>query len=401
MTISCADCGSTQMVPDLPPRAIALCHRCDRVLDRRRWTRFDISFASAVATLVLLPPAVLLPLMESTIRNIVYQRSRLVSSVPEIYREVWFPFAFGFLFFAFIFPALRALFLIVVLGSVRWGWAVPQPGRIFRWYEELRIWSMTDVVAIAGIIAYFRAAIPADVDILLGAWIYFAVAVLALVADRSLDRRGIWNAILPDHADHPDAPVVSCGVCEMAVTSVQRGRPCPRCCATLDPDIARRFIPVAAAVTAAIPLLLPAFSFAIIVNERLTGIWEHTIIGTVQLLADAGYWQLGIILLVAGVVIPLLGLFTMVWLLVRVRYPHKHGLVRRTRMYRILRRLVRWPMIIPFIAAIAAPIVNFRHIDDILAGPGATPFFAMVVLIMLAVRLFEPRLMWKTAGEAP
>ena len=76
------------MVPVLPVRAIAECHRCDRVLDRRRWTRFDISFASAVATFLLLPPAFLLPLMESTIRNIVYQRSRLVSSVPEIYREV-------------------------------------------------------------------------------------------------------------------------------------------------------------------------------------------------------------------------------------------------------------------------------------------------------------------------
>jgi paraquat-inducible protein A len=401
MTITCADCGSTQIIPDLPPRAIAECQRCDRVLDRRRWTRFDVSFASAVAMFVLLPPAVLLPLMESTIRNIVYQRSRLVSSVPEIYREVWFPFAFGFLFFAFIFPALRALFLILVLGAERWGWSIPQPGRIFRWYEELRIWSMTDVVAIAGVIAYVRADIPADVDILLGAWIYFAVAVLALVADRSLDRRAIWNAIVPDLSAHPGAPVVSCSVCEMAGTSLQRGRPCPRCGAVLDPDIARRFAPLVATIAAAIPLLLPAFSFAVIVNERLTGVWEHTIVGTVQLLADAGYWEFGIILIVAGIVIPLLGLFTMIWLLLRVRYPNKHGLVRRTRVYRILKRLVRWPMIIPFIAAIAAPIVDFRHIDDILAGPGATPFFAMVVLIMLSVQYFKPRLMWKTAGEAP
>jgi paraquat-inducible protein A len=63
--------------------------------------------------------------------------------------------------------------------------------------------------------------------------------------------------------------------------------------------------------------------------------------------------------------------------------------------------LVRWPMIIPFIAAIASPIVNFKGIDDIEAGPGATPLFAVVALTMLAVRLFEPRMMWKTAGELP
>jgi paraquat-inducible protein A len=401
MTITCADCGSTQIVPPLPPRAIARCHRCGRVLDRRRWTRSDVSLASAVATFILLPPAVMLPLMESTIRNLVYERSRLVSSVPEIYREVWFPFAFGFLFVAFLFPALRALFQIIVLGSIRWDWKIPQRGRIFRWSEELRIWSMTDVVAIAGIIAYYRAAIPADVAILLGAWVYLAVAVVALIADRAMDRRAVWNAILPDRATLPGRPVVSCGICEMAVSDHQRGRPCPRCGAALDPDIARRFAPAAAAITATLPLCFPAFSFAVIVNDRLTGVWEHTIIGTVQLLADQGYWQFGLVLLLAGVVIPLAAVLVMAWLLMTVRFPTRRGLVMRTRAYRALRRLVRWPMIIPFIAAIAAPIVDFRHIDDIVAGPGATPFFALIVLIMLAVRLFEPRLMWKNAGEAP
>ena len=93
-----------------------------------------------------MPAAVFMPLMDSTIRNLVFEESRLVSSVPVIYREVWFPFAFGFLFFAFLFPALRALLLVIVLGSLRWGWRVWQRGRIFRWSEELRIWSMTDVV---------------------------------------------------------------------------------------------------------------------------------------------------------------------------------------------------------------------------------------------------------------
>ena len=64
----------------------------------------------------------------------------------------------------------------------------------------------------------------------------------------------------------------------------------------------------------------------------------------------------------------------------------------------MLERLARWPMIIPFIAALAAPIVDFRGIDDIVAGPGSTPLFMLIFLIMLALRLFEPKLMWKAAG---
>ncbi len=398
MTITCADCGSTQTLPTLTGWSIATCYRCDRVLERKGTSSFDFPLACAVATFVLLPPAVFLPLMHSTIRNLVFEESRLVSSVGTIYSEVWFPFAFGFLFFAFLFPWVRALLLTLVLGSLRWGWRIPQPGRLYRFSEELRIWSMTDVVVIAGVIAYFRAGVPADVELLAGAWTYLAVAFLSFLMYWTLDRRAIWNAIAPDCDVRPAGHAVSCSVCEMVVPRGRSGHPCPRCGGTLDRDVVKRFAPALGAVAAAIPLCLPAYSFSVMVNDQLTAVLEHTIIGTVQLLADRGYWQFGVVVLIAGVVIPIAVLAGMIWLLLRVRFPSKRGLVLRTHAYRVLHRLVRWPMIIPFIAAIAAPIVDFRGIDDIVAGPGSTPLFILIALMMLAVRLFEPRLMWKTAG---
>lgn len=400
MTITCADCGSTQTIPTpLPARATAVCHRCGRVLDRHRITGLDFTLACAAAMFLLLPPAVFLPLMHSTIRNLVFEESRLVSSVPVIYSEVWFPFAFGFLFFAFLFPALRSFFLVMVLGSIRFGWPIPNRGPLFRWSQELRIWSMTDVVLIAGAVAYFRAAVPADVEIMAGAWCYAAVAVLAFLIDHSLDKRAVWNAIYPDSIAVPEGHVPSCDKCELAAPQFHPGDACPRCAATLDRNVAKRFGPALGAVAAAIPLCLPAYSFSVMVNDQLTAVLEHTIIGTVQLLADHGFWQGSVIVLIAGVAIPFVEIVGLLWLLARVRFPSKHGLVLRTRVYRTLHHLMRWPMILPFIAGIAAPIVDFRGIDDIAAGPGATPLFALIALIMLAMRLFEPRLMWKTAGE--
>ena len=118
MTISCADCGATQVIPTLSPGAVVECHRCDRVLGVHTHTGYDLTLACAVAVFLLLPAAVFMPLMDSTIKRLVYQESRLVSSVGVIYSEVWFPFAFGFLFFAILLPAFRALFQIVVLTSL-------------------------------------------------------------------------------------------------------------------------------------------------------------------------------------------------------------------------------------------------------------------------------------------
>ena len=400
MTITCADCGLTQSIPPLPPGATAECSRCDRLLRLRSRTGLDLTLACVIATLFLLPPAIFLPLMDSTIKNLVFQESKLVSSVAVIYGEVWFPFAFGFLFFAFFFPAFRTLLQLMVLGSLRLGRSVPLAGRCFRWSEELRIWSMPEVVVIAGIVAYYRAAISASVVFGIGAWCYLAVAILSFIGDRSLDRRAVWNAIMRDHTSSPDGGLVSCGVCEMAAHA-HTGDPCPRCGHTLGSDIGRRYAPAIGAIAAAIPLCLPAYVYSVIVNDRITGFWEHTVLGTIQLLADYGYWQFGVVILVAGVMIPGIELLGMSWLLARVRFPSQRGLVIRTRIYRILHRLVRWPMIIPFVAAIAAPIVDFPHIDDIAAGAGVTPLFLVIALTMLAVRLFEPRLMWRAAGQTP
>jgi paraquat-inducible protein A len=259
---------------------------------------------------------------------------------------------------------------------------------------------MTEVVVIAGVVAYYRAAISASINLRIGAWCYLAVAIFAFIADRSIDRRAVWNAILLDHSTVPVRHLASCGICEMAVSSRRPGDPCPRCGHTLDSDAAKRYIPAVTAIVAALPLIAPAYAFSFIVNDRITGMWEHTVIGTVQLLSDYGYWQFGVVVLIAGVLIPMLEIVGMIWLLVTVRFPTRRGLVLRTRVYRILHRLVRWPMIIPFIAALAAPIVDFKGIDDIVAGTGATPLFMLIALIMLSVRLFEPKLMWRTAGEA-
>src|SRR6184192_2850243 len=192
ITITCADCGETQTIPALPPGGFAECHRCDRLLMRRSEAGFALSLACAIGVCALLPPAVTLPLMDSTIKGLVFGESRLLTSVPVIYGEVWFPFAFGFLFFALLFPIIRAILQVLVLSGI----PIPQRGRVFRFSEELRMWSMPEVVVIAGFVTYYRASISSTVGLQAGALCYIAVALFTWIGDHAIDRRAIWNSIL-------------------------------------------------------------------------------------------------------------------------------------------------------------------------------------------------------------
>src|SRR2546428_3885394 len=221
MTVTCSHCRSSPVNPPHAPGASGECHRSDHQLARRSETGTAITLACAIAICILLPPAIFLPLMSSTIKNLVFGESLLVSSVPVIYGQVWFPFAFGFFFFALLFPWIRALLQIVVLVAKK----IPQRGRIFRFSEELRLWSMTEVVVIAGVVAYYRASVSAEVGVQVGAVCYMAVAFFAFIGDHSLDRRSVWNSILPDTSTYPDRHFASCDVCELAASARRPGDP--------------------------------------------------------------------------------------------------------------------------------------------------------------------------------
>ncbi len=52
ITITCADCGEMQVIPPLSRGGAAACHRCDRLLERRTHTRYDLTLACAAAILL-------------------------------------------------------------------------------------------------------------------------------------------------------------------------------------------------------------------------------------------------------------------------------------------------------------------------------------------------------------
>ena len=66
----------------------------------------------------------------------------------------------------------------------------------------------------------------------------------------------------------------------------------------------------------------------------------------------------------------------------------------RTRLYRLLDFIGRWSMVDVFMVSILVALVRFGKLALVQANWGVVYFGAVVILTMLAVSSFDPRLMW-------
>jgi paraquat-inducible protein A len=72
-------------------------------------------------------------------------------------------------------------------------------------------------------------------------------------------------------------------------------------------------------------------------------------------------------------------------------------LVAKTRAYRLVEEIGRWSMIDPFVIGAFVPVMQYNDFVYARPEPAAVAFTAVVIVTMLAARLFDPRLMWDAA----
>jgi paraquat-inducible protein A len=230
-----------------------------------------------------------------------------------------------------------------------------------------------------------------------GGWFLISAATLAMLTRASLDRRAIWRMIGPSPSPG-SGDTVGCGTCDLVLSAELLGQPCPRCQATLwrrQPLSLTR----SAALVAAGYLLYPVANyFPMSVQIELNDAKNHTIAAGIEQLFTSGFWPLGVVIFCTSIAIPLLKLCGLTWLIWTTRQHSRRSLVFKTRVYRFISEIGRWSNVDVFTIAIFLPIMQFGSLLSVHVGTGAPAFLAVIVLTMLAVRFFDPRLMWDVEG---
>jgi len=187
---------------------------------------------------------------------------------------------------------------------------------------------------------------------------------------------------------------IRCHDCGCLSRKSEKNRLCPLCSGQLHPRMSNSLQRTAALLLSAFCLYIPANIFPIMTVTRL-GVGEpHTIIGGIIALINGGMVPIALLVLVASILVPLLKLLGLGLLLLNVHYRWQDHARKWTIMYRIIAFVGRWSMLDIFMISILVSLVDMGGVAQVLAGPAATAFAAVVVLTMFAAKNFDPRLIW-------
>jgi paraquat-inducible protein A len=178
------------------------------------------------------------------------------------------------------------------------------------------------------------------------------------------------------------------------------GQTCLRCRAALrgrNPGAVRR---AAALTLAGLLLYLPANLFPMATVPIGLEPSSYTVLQGVRDLFEARLFGLGLLVFCASFAIPLLKLSGMGWLIGSVLGRSERRLVAKTRLYAVIEEIGRWSMVDPLVIALFIPVIQFNAKLYGRAEPAATAFATVVVLTMVAARLFDPRRLWDVARGA-
>src|SRR5580700_8992077 len=193
----------------------------------------------------------------------------------------------------------------------------------------------------------------------------------------------------------------SCETCHLLsrpAPGAEEGR-CPRCDEELRFRKAASIQRTWAFVIAAAICYVPANLLPVLTTTTATGADSDTILQGVVMLWSPTGWPLSLIVLVASIMIPSAKIIALAYLLITTQRGSAKNNQQRVGLYRMVEFIGRWSMVDVFVDTFTAALIQLQPLMAVAPAPGLLFFAAVVVLTMLAVESFDPRLIWDATSS--
>ena len=189
-----------------------------------------------------------------------------------------------------------------------------------------------------------------------------------------------------------------CGLVSRPAAGEAEGH-CPRCGEELTFRKTDSLNRTVAYLIAAAICYIPANILPVMTTTTFSGQESDTIMQGVVLLWSPTGWPLSLIVLFASIMIPSAKIMTLLYLVFTVRRGSIETPGQRVRLYRLVEVIGRWSMVDVFVDTFTVALIQLQPLMSVQPAPGLFFFAAVVVLTMLAVESFDPRLIWDPASS--
>jgi paraquat-inducible protein A len=370
--VTCHHCGAQFRRVRVEKDHVALCSRCDSVLETYSGLKADGWSAIAITALITFVLANAYP-----IGTLLFQGTGRSATFLDTVKVAWDA---GFTWVAlltgatgFALPALHLFLLLWILIPLSLGRIAPAFEKIVTIIDKLTPWCMVPVFLLGALVAIVKLVDLATLK--LGVGLYATVATAIFITGLSrLNGQKLRNMAQDRGLNVSDAPI--------------HAAPSPKL-------INRTW----ALLATAIILYIPANLLPIMHVHAINGSSGHTIMGGVIELWQTGAWDIALVVFIASVFVPMLKLFALSVLVWLAQKRSALNLKARTRIYTMVEFIGQWSMLDVFVVILLAALGKFGNLLDIAPGSGAAAFGAVVVLTMIAAMGFDPRLSWRLAGH--
>ena len=191
---ACHGCDLLVEERNIPSRSKAICPRCGSFLHEPKANTVNNTLALVITGLLLLWPAVSLPMMEMTILGDTAFNT-LLNAVIKIYQSGYYWVAFMVFFTSILTPFAKLSVLLIVILHIKLKRYTQLLPLLFRYYVKLDAWEMLDVYMIAMLVSVIKLFDIAAIHAGMGLYSYVGLLLTSILVTAKLDKKQIWECI--------------------------------------------------------------------------------------------------------------------------------------------------------------------------------------------------------------
>lgn len=198
--IACQQCDALYDKPELKQGQSAKCVRCGSVMAERKVDSIERSFNWSLAGIVLLMPAILLPIMGVTLAG-QYNNASLLDCIIVLIDRGFFMIASLVFLFAIAVPVVRLLGAFYITYSFKFNKLKPSLLSFFRAFHYLDNWAMLNVFMLGIVVSMYKLIDDTELSVNMGLMAFILWLISSTMASISLDPDYIWQELEDNFID--------------------------------------------------------------------------------------------------------------------------------------------------------------------------------------------------------